>query len=145
MIEKESNLPDMPIRWGIFHPEDNNYVLLATEIGVWETSNFQSNTPNWVPSDNGLGNVRVDMLAIRSDNMVVAASHGRGLFYGIFNADNLLIGDINLDNIINVLDVVLLVNLILDSSDYNELGDLNNDNILDILDIISLLNLILEN
>ncbi len=144
-IEKESNLPDMPIRWGIFHPENTNYILLGTEIGAWETSNFLSNEVLWTPSDNGLGNVRVDMLAIRSDNMVVAASHGRGLFYGMFDIVEFLTGDINLDDIINVLDVVLLVNLILSSSEYNELGDMNNDMFLDILDVISLLNLILDN
>jgi len=143
--EKESNLPDMPIRWGIFHPENTNYVLLATEIGVWETSNFQTSTPNWIPSDNGLGNVRVDMLSIRSDNMILAASHGRGLFYGLFNAQETIEGDINLDDIIDVLDVVLLVNLILNSSEYNESGDMNNDMLLDVLDVISLLNLILDN
>ena len=85
------------------------------------------------------------MLSIRSDNMVLAATHGRGLFYGMFNQQNALIGDINLDDIINVLDVVLLVNLILDSSEYNESGDLNNDMVLDILDVILLITIILEN
>ena len=76
------------------------------------TSNLLDNNTIWIQSNNGFPNVRVDMLDIREeDNMVVAASHGRGLFYGLFNADNLLIGDINLDNIINVVDIVLLVNL----------------------------------
>ena len=122
----------MPIRWGIFHPENSNFVLLATEIGAWQTSTFHNALPDWIPSDNGLGNVRIDMLSVRSDNMVLAASHGRGLFYGIFDTIEFLTGDINLDVIINVLDVVLLVNLVLGSSEYNELGDMNNDMVLDL-------------
>ncbi|MBI44800.1 MAG: hypothetical protein CMG66_01390 [Candidatus Marinimicrobia bacterium] len=144
-LEKENNLPDMPVRWGTLHPDDNNYALLATEIGVWETNNLQENNPTWFPSSNGLGNVRVDMLSIRSDNMILAASHGRGLFYGMFNADNPILGDLNFDNFINVLDVVLLVNLILDSSTYNNTGDINNDMTIDVLDVVSLLNIIFEN
>jgi hypothetical protein len=144
-LEKENNLPDMPVRWGVLHPDDNNYALLATEIGVWETNNLQDNNPTWFPSSNGLGNVRVDMLSIRSDNMILAASHGRGLFYGMFNADSPVQGDLNFDNFINVLDVVLLVNLILDSSTYNNTGDINNDMAIDVLDVVSLLNIIFEN
>ena len=145
-IEKEGNLPDMPVRWGILHPQDSNFALLATEIGVWETSNLlDNNQVEWLPSINGLGNVRVDMLSVRdSDNMVVAASHGRGLFYGIFNIDDLIYGDINNDNILNVLDVVLLVNFILENLEYNLIADLNNDNSVDVLDIVLLVNIILE-
>jgi len=36
---------------------------------------------NWVQDINGLANVRVDMLILRpTDNMVLAATHGRGFF-----------------------------------------------------------------
>ena len=76
-IEKEGNLPDMPVRWGLLHSENNNYAMIATEIGVWETNNFLMDNVVWIPSSNGLGNVRVDMLSLRkSDNAVVAATHG---------------------------------------------------------------------
>ena len=144
--EKEGNLPDMPIRWGIFNPNDNNFVLLATEIGVWETSNLLSDNTNWLPSINGLGNVRVDMLSLRSsDNMVLAATHGRGLFYGYFENSANLLGDINYDNTLNVLDIVLLVNLILENSNYIIEADMNMDSIINILDIVILVNNILNN
>ena len=143
--EKESNLPDMPIRWGLLHPSDSNFALLATEIGVWETSNLLSDSPNWAPSSNGLANVRVDMLAMReSDNMVVAASHGRGLFYGMFEAESTQLGDMNNDGSINILDVVIIVNMILESAEYTESADLNSDQTIDVLDIILLVNLILN-
>lgn len=80
-VSKEGNLPDMPVRWALFNPNDRNEVILATEVGIWSTTNLNSTTPTWSPSNSGLANVRVDMLQIRdSDNMVLAATHGRGLF-----------------------------------------------------------------
>ncbi|MCP4459106.1 MAG: PKD domain-containing protein [Cytophagales bacterium] len=79
--DKEGNLPDMPIRWALFNPNNRNEVLLATELGVWRTSNINSSSPVWTSSNSGLANVRTDMLQIRSsDNEVIAATHGRGLF-----------------------------------------------------------------
>ena len=145
-IEKEGNLPDMPIRWGILNPNDNNFVLIATEIGVWETSTLLNEETTWLPSSNGLGNVRVDMLSLReSDNMVLAATHGRGLFYGHFENNTILLGDINSDNIINVLDVVLLVNLIINNSNYMLQADLNTDSVINVLDVVLLVNIILDN
>ena len=144
-MEKESNLPDMPVRWGILHPNDINFALIATEIGVWKTSNLQSENPIWIPSVSGLANVRVDMLSMRdSDNMVLAVSHGRGLFYGEFNLEVESIGDLNNDQTLNILDVIILVNLILSGSSYDNLADINSDQDLNILDIILLVNMVLD-
>ena len=57
--------------------------------------------------------------------------------------DFIINGDINLDNIINIQDVILLINLIL-NNEYNFIADLNLDNILDVLDIVQLMNIILN-
>jgi hypothetical protein len=77
----EGNLPDMPIRWALFHPQNNRQALLATETGVWECVNLTLNPVEWKPVTDGMANVRVDMLQLRkSDNLVLAATHGRGLF-----------------------------------------------------------------
>lgn len=86
----EGNLPDMPVRWAIFAPANaqlngaaggNGGVLLGTELGVWTTSAIAGAATQWIPNNTGLANVRVDMLKYRSsDNTVVAATHGRGLF-----------------------------------------------------------------
>jgi len=57
-------------------------------------------------------------------------------------------GDINLDGQLDVLDIVNMVNLILDSdnpsSDDLAIADLNYDSMLDVLDIVLLVNLILN-
>ncbi len=52
-------------------------------------------------------------------------------------------GDLNNDNLLNVLDVILLVNLVL-SQQYSDIADFNNDEILNVLDVITLINIILE-
>lgn len=77
----EGNLPDMPVWWVIFSPLSNNKALLATEVGVWTTDSLLGNSTVWGPSNTGLANVSTHMLQYRtSDNLVLAATHGRGLF-----------------------------------------------------------------
>lgn len=77
----EGNLPDMPIRWALFNPLNNNQLLLATELGVWSTDNINGGTTVWGQTSNGMANVRVDMLQYRtSDNTVIAGTHGRGMY-----------------------------------------------------------------
>lgn len=81
----EGNLPDMPVRWVIFKPGDYTKALLATELGVWTTDQINGSSTEWTPTNGGLANTRVDMLKVRaSDNTVVAATHGRGLFTTTF-------------------------------------------------------------
>ena len=55
-----------------------------------------------------------------------------------------LLGDLNEDQTINILDVILMVNSILDSEEYPEMGDMNGDGGIDILDVILLVNIILS-
>ena len=52
------------------------------------------------------------------------------------------LGDINEDQLINILDVILLVSVILDG-EYIQSGDLNSDGSVDVLDIVSIVNIIL--
>ena len=77
----EGNLPDMPIRWALFNPSNSDQAIIATELGVWSTDNLNGGATVWGASNSGLANVRVDMLQMRqSDKLVIAATHGRGLF-----------------------------------------------------------------
>ena len=61
----------------------------------------------------------------------------------LFTTIELVSGDINGDGSSNIQDVVLLINIILGSTE-DELGDINGDGFVDILDIVSLVNIILE-
>ncbi|PLX19921.1 MAG: hypothetical protein C0599_10040 [Salinivirgaceae bacterium] len=76
----DGNLPDIPVRFAIFHPENSKQVMIATETGVWETRNIYAENIEWT-LDETLPYVRTDMLDIRvADNTVLAATHGRGQF-----------------------------------------------------------------
>tara|TARA_Y100001935_G_scaffold212457_1_gene182963 strand:- start:634 stop:1896 length:1263 start_codon:yes stop_codon:yes gene_type:complete len=59
------------------------------------------------------------------------------------------LGDINLDQLINVQDVVVVINFILGQTELTQqqqnLADLNNDNLINVQDIILVVNLILNN
>jgi len=55
-----------------------------------------------------------------------------------------LLGDLNNDDSINVLDVVQLINIILNDAPYATNADINSDFELNVLDIVSLINLILS-
>ena len=63
---------------------------------------------------------------------------------GNYCPENSLSGDINADQVVNILDVISCVNIILGFSSIDLSADLNNDNIVDVLDIIMLVNIILE-
>ena len=55
-----------------------------------------------------------------------------------------IMGDLNNDGYVNVMDVVLAVNLLL-SAEYNPLADLNGDGNLNVLDVVMIVNLVLGN
>ena len=52
-------------------------------------------------------------------------------------------GDINGDNILNVLDVVLMINIIINNQ-FDILADMNEDNFVNILDVVILVNILIN-
>lgn len=86
---KDGNLPDIPVKSILQNPLNLEEIIIGTELGVWYTNNFSSATPTWNTSYNGMSNVKVLDLDIRDDNMVFAATHGRGVFSGQFTAQSL--------------------------------------------------------
>ena len=58
--------------------------------------------------------------------------------------DNIsMMGDLNNDTIVNILDVILCINIVLGESEIVNNADLNSDGIVNILDMVTLVNLIL--
>lgn len=77
------NLPDIPVRWAMFYPEDNTKAILATEMGVYETSLINGGATAWVQNAS-FPVVKTNMLQYRpGDGTVAAATHGRGLWTSI--------------------------------------------------------------
>jgi hypothetical protein len=74
------NLPDVPVRWAMFYPEDNSKAIIATEMGIFETDQLNGSSTNWVQNST-FPNVKTNMLQYRvSDRTILAATHGRGFW-----------------------------------------------------------------
>lgn len=78
-FNREGNLPDMPVRWAIFNPTNNNSALLATELGVWSTDDLNETTVQWFPNVT-MPNTRVSMLQVRESGTILAGTYGRGFY-----------------------------------------------------------------
>ena len=79
----DGNLPDMPVRWGMFVPGQDDKLIIATEAGVYTTQAVDGAKTVWSVNP-GFPTVKTNMLKMRtSDNTVVAATHGRGLFTAV--------------------------------------------------------------
>lgn len=80
-VNVEGNLPDMPVRWALYHPDSGDKIFLATELGVWSTTDLSGSSTDWDPTNVGLANTRIDMIKLRkSDKQMIVATHGRGLY-----------------------------------------------------------------
>ena len=101
---------------------------------------FSSDTPS--------SSIEFNLEVVSNENDYVQYKKNILITYQIEEASNFLLGDLNADEEFSILDIVLLLNIVLGSSEATsyqlEVGDLNQDGILNILDIVSLLNLILS-
>jgi trimeric autotransporter adhesin len=74
------NLPDIPVRWAMFYPENNTKAIIATEMGIYETDLINGAATVWVLNTT-FPTVRTDMLQYRkSDGTIAAATYGRGIW-----------------------------------------------------------------
>ncbi|RSC95297.1 T9SS C-terminal target domain-containing protein [Tenacibaculum singaporense] len=92
-VSKEGNLPNIPVRDILQNPLDRTEAILATQLGVWSTSNFNDANPNWSQAYNGMSDVSVtsfDYWNVSGDhvtNKVIASTYGRGVFTGSFTSN----------------------------------------------------------
>ncbi|MFM7670986.1 MAG: T9SS type A sorting domain-containing protein [Bacteroidota bacterium] len=76
----DGNLPNMPVRWALFHPDSDTRAFIATETGVWDTDLLNGTSTIW-EANNTFPNVRTDQIKYRaSDRLIAAGTHGRGIF-----------------------------------------------------------------
>tara|TARA_B100000614_G_scaffold71381_1_gene63549 strand:- start:3133 stop:6666 length:3534 start_codon:yes stop_codon:yes gene_type:complete len=94
--------------------------------------------------ENKLGNVGLEYTFNNEYRPGAASlSDGKAIFITTTSPFKLF-GDVNGDEILNVLDVVILVNLVL-SNQFEAIGDMNSDGILNVLDIVILVGIVLGN
>ncbi|WP_066223437.1 PA domain-containing protein [Formosa haliotis] len=91
--QKDGNLPDLPVKAILQNPLKLDEVVVGTELGVWYTANFSSNSPTWKSAFNGMSNVKVLDLDMRDNNTIYAATYGRGVFSGKFTSASLSVED----------------------------------------------------
>ena len=112
---------------------NQNYTL--TEFNLMNGENFIQIDDNFVGENTLI--ITSGYTGIEFENVIISMDS---------ITDN-YIGDINNDDVLNILDVVLLVNFILLIENPSEVefitSDLNNDGILNVLDIVELIDIIL--
>ena len=55
-----------------------------------------------------------------------------------------ILGDVNVDGSIDILDIIFTVNIVLGQEEFSYAADINSDNIINIFDIVSLVNIVLS-
>ena len=58
--------------------------------------------------------------------------------------NGIILGDLNGDNSIDILDIVLIVSIIIDNNEYNPIADFNSDGLVDVIDIVQIISIILN-
>lgn len=145
------------------------FECIADENGFYSIEDDQPYAPSeflWIYQSNFFSNTQSGAYRLENGNTLITVTNESSFFevdlygeiqwspslsiqcaravkYGYDYFGNNILGDINNDNGLNVLDVILLVNMILENS-FNETGDINQDAILNVLDVVDLINLILN-
>ncbi len=74
-INVTGNLPSAPTNAVVV---DGNYVIAATDVGVYQTSSLNGASTVWSAYGSGLPDVQVVDLLVTAHGMLIAATHGRG-------------------------------------------------------------------
>ena len=138
--------------------------------GLYEINNSDSYGPNtysWIHQSNFYSNTQSGAFRLPNGNTIITSAAEQNIFeidesgniewsyngnlgtaraikypFDYFETNELL-GDLNNDQILNILDIVQLINIVL-SNDYESSGDVNFDGVINILDIVQLVNIILN-
>ena len=86
---KEGDLPSqLPVKCILQNPLEPNEVIIGTKLGVWATLDYTVGSPAWTQVNNGMNEVAVMDLDLRTaDNTILASTHGRGMFTSSFTTN----------------------------------------------------------
>jgi len=133
---KEIHYPNVASQQGLiwYYKNENGRMLFGHNGG-----DLGSLTEMFISYTNNIGVV----LLSNSSNYNAIAQIENAVLNFAEETDFVIMGDINLDNVINIQDVILIVNLIM-IGEYNSYADFNLDNIVDVLDVVQIVNMILN-
>jgi len=98
-------------------------------------------------ANTSIGDIDFQLQITSNENGNIQYNHTADFILNVAE-QSVMIGDLNQDELINVLDIVQIVNIILGqepSAYQQEAGDLNLDGSLNVLDIVNMINIILDN
>lgn len=102
-----ANLPDISMNAGVMIPGQTNHMFVASDIGVFESTDGGA---SWAAAA-GIPNVIVNDVVYNSANqLLVAATYGRGMFQlSLANPTAVLRGDVDRDATVNAADALLVL------------------------------------
>ena len=120
-------------------PFSSSWMLLSGSLsGSLDNGNQSSIDINIDAQEVPEGEYTADIIVVSDSGNITVP-----VYLMVLNEQGIL-GDINGDTVLNVLDIVSIVNLILASSEYDYNADLNQDGNVDVVDIVQLVNLVLN-
>ncbi len=126
----DGNLPDVPVNDIFIDPENTDRYFVATDLGVLQSTDLGE---HWKVLGDGLPNVVVNDLAYRANTReLLAGTYGRSIF--AISMDAVLLGDLNGDGSVDLLDVEPFVQLIVIGGFQIE-ADVNKDGRVNLLDV----------
>ena len=78
-----TGLPDAPVNCIALHPQIPGWLYAATDLGVFYS---EDDGATWRTSGDGPANVTVDELIWRNDRIMLAVTHGRGIYEATIGA-----------------------------------------------------------
>lgn len=123
-----------------YHLNDNmEWFEIITDTIIIESNNSKTLKFNPTNINNNFSQINFNI------NPIYHEYAKKSFNFYVFNSTDFILGDLNNDEILSVLDLITMVNIILDLADNNILGDMNGDFGINILDLTILINLILNN
>ena len=125
---------------------DDNIIFAATEIGPYA---YLANQEEWflLSGLSAPDQTYWSVDFIPEINTARFGTYGRGIWDFVLDENyDLIIGDVNQDNNINIQDIIIMIGFILINDYPNELellaSDINEDNSINVLDIVMVVDLI---
>ena len=113
-------------------------------LEISEDSGWLGNRTNYIISPYECYDQEIDTLSWLSNSLNAQNWQYFVSDSSVDTINNCNLGDLNFDGILNIYDILILLDIILDNSNYDESADMNYDQILNIQDILILIQEILN-
>ena len=98
---------------------------------------------NWLAPDSDVGDIKFYLASLATNHNHSTTGDHTYTQVITLSYNETILGDLDGNGTINILDVILLINMILNSN-LQDSGDINNDGSVNILDVVQLVNIILN-